>query len=91
MITGSCHCDAVHWQFDGQPESATACNCTICRRYGVLWAYAHEDHGIRVSGTTQVYVRGGRPSAFISARPVAAWPIGDRCTTACGALRSICA
>ena len=58
MIEGSCHCGAVRWQFDGQPDGATACNCTVCRRYGVLWAYDHEDEGIRVAGHTQAYVRG---------------------------------
>lgn len=58
MIKGSCHCGAVEWQFDGIPESATACNCTVCRRYGVLWAYDFEGEGINVSGPTQVYIRG---------------------------------
>lgn len=58
MITGSCHCGAVHWEFDGVPEGATACNCTVCRRYGVLWAYDFENEGIRVSGKTTIYIRG---------------------------------
>jgi hypothetical protein len=58
MIEGSCHCGAVRFRFDGQPEGATACNCTVCRRYGTLWAYDHEDEGIHVSGPTQAYVRG---------------------------------
>lgn len=58
MIEGSCHCTVVRWQFDGMPDGATACNCTICRRYGALWAYDYENEGIRVSGPTQVYVRG---------------------------------
>lgn len=58
MIEGSCHCGALRWQFDGRPDSATACNCTVCRRYGVLWAYGHENEGIRVSGPSQAYVRG---------------------------------
>ena len=58
MIEGSCHCGAVRWQFAGIPEGATACNCTICRRYGVLWAYDFEGHGIHVAGPTQVYQRG---------------------------------
>ena len=39
MIRGSCHCGAVSWTFEGVPDGATACNCTVCRRYGVLWAY----------------------------------------------------
>lgn len=58
MLQGSCHCGAVGWQFDGLPESVTACNCTVCRRYGVLWAYDYEGEGIRVSGDTTAYVRG---------------------------------
>ena len=58
MIQGSCHCGAVHWQFKGVLESATACNCTVCRRYGVLWAYDYEGEGIHVTGHTQAYVRG---------------------------------
>ena len=60
MITGSCHCGAVHWTWhlSGPPDSATVCNCTVCRRYGVLWAYAFEGEGISVSGPTTAYVRG---------------------------------
>jgi len=58
MIQGSCHCGAVQWTFDGVPEGATACNCTACRRYGVLWAYDFEGEGITVSGPTQAYIRG---------------------------------
>jgi len=40
------------------PDGATACNCTACRRYGVLWAYDYDGEGIHVSGPTQPYVRG---------------------------------
>ena len=58
MIQGSCHCGAVQWRFEGMPESATACNCTACRRYGALWAYEFEGRGINVSGPTQTYTRG---------------------------------
>lgn len=58
MIQGSCHCGAVTWQFKGVLESATACNCTVCRRYGVLWAYDYEGEGIHVTVPTQAYVRG---------------------------------
>ncbi|HSG90924.1 MAG TPA: GFA family protein [Pseudomonadales bacterium] len=58
MIEGSCHCGAVHWRFDAVPASATACSCTVCRRYGTLWAYDYEDEGIHLSGPTQAYVRG---------------------------------
>lgn len=58
MIEGACHCGAVRWQFEAVPESATACNCTVCRRYGVLWAYDYDGEGIRVAGPTKAYVRG---------------------------------
>ena len=57
-LEGACHCGAVRWQYDGQPEGATACNCTVCRRYGVLWIYGVEGEGVSVSGDTRSYRRG---------------------------------
>jgi hypothetical protein len=64
MLEGSCHCGAVHWRFDRMPTDATACNCTVCRRYGALWAYGHEDVDIQVSGETGAYAWGDRSLAF---------------------------
>ena len=58
MLEGACHCGKVRWRFDDVPESATACNCTVCRRYGVLWAYDFVDEAIHVSGETKAYERG---------------------------------
>ncbi|GGX17070.1 GFA family protein [Undibacterium macrobrachii] len=58
LIKGACLCGEVRWTFAGQPDGATACNCTACRRYGVLWAYDYENEGIHVSGVTRAYVRG---------------------------------
>ena len=58
MIEGACLCGSVRWELDGMPESATACSCTACRRYGVLWAYGWEGENIRVSGATKGFVRG---------------------------------
>jgi hypothetical protein len=58
MIEGVCHCGNVRWSFEGDIASATACNCTICRRYGVLWAYDFEDERIKVSGATAAYIWG---------------------------------
>ena len=35
---GSCHCGTIAFEVDGQPESAMACNCSICQRKGsLLW------------------------------------------------------
>ena len=64
MLEGSCHCGTVKWNFDGRPESATACNCTVCRRYGVLWAYDYDGERIKTSGETAVYIRGDRSIGF---------------------------
>lgn len=58
MIQGSCLCGSVRWQFEGEPDGATVCNCTACRRYGALWAYDYEGEGIEVSGGTRPYARG---------------------------------
>lgn len=58
MLTGTCHCGAVRWTLDTDPESVTACNCTLCRRYGALWGYGHIGHDIHVSGETGAYRRG---------------------------------
>jgi hypothetical protein len=48
MISGACHCGAVSFTFQGRPDAVTACNCTVCRRYGTLWAYDHDGHGIKI-------------------------------------------
>jgi hypothetical protein len=39
MITATCHCGSVRLEVDEKPESLTECNCSICHRYGALWAY----------------------------------------------------
>ena len=64
MIEGSCHCGAVRWQFDGVPDSALACSCTVCRRYGTLWAYDYEGERIKVFGPTSIYLRGEQILGF---------------------------
>lgn len=57
-LEGVCLCGGVRWAYAGVPARATVCNCTACRRYGVLWAYGHESEDVRVSGPTQAYRRG---------------------------------
>ena len=39
MTEASCHCGAIRISLDHPPVEVTECNCSICRRYGVLWAY----------------------------------------------------
>ena len=39
MLTATCHCGAVRLEVPRKPRRLTSCNCSICRRYGTLWAY----------------------------------------------------
>ena len=39
MPNASCHCGAVSLELAAAPAEVTDCTCSICRRYGVLWAY----------------------------------------------------
>ncbi|HEY3800458.1 MAG TPA: GFA family protein [Caulobacteraceae bacterium] len=64
MLEGACHCGAVHWRLDAQPELATACSCSTCRRYGVLWAYGFHEEDLHVTGPTSVYLWGRRSLGF---------------------------
>jgi hypothetical protein len=58
MLEGTCLCGSVRWRYQDVPTSATACSCTACRRYGVLWAYGYEGEDVHFSGPTKGYVRG---------------------------------
>ena len=57
MLEGFCHCRSAKWLLEGDPGSITACNCTLCRRYGVLWAYDYEDERISLFGPRSRYRR----------------------------------
>ena len=60
MLTGTCHCGAMHWTLEGDPGPVTACNCTLCRRYGTLWAYDYENERIQLEGEGASYKRTDR-------------------------------
>ncbi|MGR3463650.1 GFA family protein [Limimaricola sp.] len=64
MLTGECHCGALRWSFDGLPGSGTVCNCSVCHRYGTIWAYGHEGEEIRLSGPSRAYRWGDRGLGF---------------------------
>lgn len=38
-IEGTCLCAAVRLGATRTPRQVTQCNCSVCRRYGTLWAY----------------------------------------------------
>lgn len=59
MVEASCHCGAVQMKVATPPEQVTSCNCTICRRYGGLWAY-YSPCDVTVTGPTDIYMRGDR-------------------------------
>ena len=60
ILEGACHCGGASWTLEGDPGSVTACNCTLCRRYGALWAYDYEGERIVVRGTRTTYTRVGK-------------------------------
>lgn len=70
MMRGSCHCGAVRFELAKTPEWLTACNCSICRRIGALWAYgeAGEIRLLRADDATFGYCWGDRTVAFHSCR-----------------------
>ena len=62
MLTGTCHCGDIRIELPSVPESATSCNCSICRRLGAVWAY-YEFGTVRITGhpeRTQDYIQGDK-------------------------------
>ena len=38
-LAATCHCGAIRIHVPRMSRTLTSCNCSICRRYGALWAY----------------------------------------------------
>jgi hypothetical protein len=68
MIKAACHCGAVRFELKAPPHWVMDCNCTICRRYGALWAYPHAGQADIVRApdpqATAAYLWGERSIAF---------------------------
>ena len=65
-IDASCHCGAIHLDIAAPPATVTDCNCSICRRYGVLWAY-YSPRDVRIVAApdaTDVYMWDDRAIEF---------------------------
>lgn len=87
MTRASCHCGAVQLETDAPPAEVTECNCSICRRYGVLWAY-YRPGQVRLlppDAATDTYMWDDRAIAFHRCRTcgcVTHWspndPVADR-------------
>ena len=66
MIEASCHCGAVRFTVETAPVDVNSCNCSICRRYGTLWAY-YQRPQVRLAadnGPTDIYMWGDRDLEF---------------------------
>jgi hypothetical protein len=66
MVESSCHCGTVRLEIAAAPETVTDCNCSICRRYGVQWAYYSPKDVRMISGAaaTDIYMWDDRSLEF---------------------------
>lgn len=64
-MTGSCHCGAVTLELAEQPDYLFDCNCSLCSKHGVLWAYFDPSH-VTISGETKAYSRADRDEPAVS-------------------------
>ena len=66
MLFGSCHCGAVRLEIARKPPQLTQCNCSICWRYGALWAYYTRKSArvVCAAGTVVAYTWGNRAIEF---------------------------
>lgn len=68
MLEATCHCGRIAIAAEGLPEDEplTICNCSVCHRYGTLWAYydQHKPMYLRGRGETVGYTRAGGDLAF---------------------------
>ena len=62
-VEGACLCGAVRYEAPAAPETVTDCNCTSCRKRGLLWAY-YSPRDVRVEGATKSFMWGDRMLEF---------------------------
>ena len=65
-VDASCHCGAIRLEIAMPPATVTDCNCSICQRYGVLWAY-YSPTQVRIlaaADATDTYQWGDKDIAF---------------------------
>jgi hypothetical protein len=65
-LTGSCHCGDVRFELLRRPRGLTRCNCSVCRRYGTLWAYFtwKSVRMVKARGAAVAYQRRQVPTAL---------------------------
>jgi len=52
----ACHCGLIQIRVRHLPRTLTSCNCSICRRYGALWAY-YKPSSVRVDAPKGALVK----------------------------------
>jgi hypothetical protein len=55
-LTAVCHCGAVRIHVRRAPRTLIRCNCSICRRYGALWAY-YRPSSVRIEAPAKGLMR----------------------------------
>jgi hypothetical protein len=66
VIEAACHCSRVLIGVLHAPETVNDCTCSICRRYGTLWAY-YSPKLVEITpaaGATDIYQWGERRLEF---------------------------
>lgn len=66
MYKATCHCGNVQIEVVTLPDTVTSCNCSICNRFGALWAY-YSAAELRVTceqAPTTAYVWGDKTIEF---------------------------
>ncbi len=72
MVRAACHCGTVRITMEPAPAWVCDCNCSICRRYGTLWAYRRDWQSNRTfsinlvlgANALEAYVWGDREIGF---------------------------
>jgi hypothetical protein len=83
MIEASCHCGGVRFAVEAATVEVNDCNCSICRRYGALWAY-YQRPQVRFAadnGPTDIYMWGDLDLEFHRCRAcgcVTHWSVVDQ-------------
>jgi len=49
VLQASCHCGAIGLSVPSEPDHLVDCNCSLCHRYGALWAL-YEPATVGLSG-----------------------------------------
>ena len=63
-VSGECHCGAITVTLATAPTEITECNCSLCRRWGVLWAYLPADELTVAATGTDTYAWNGKHVDF---------------------------